>query len=80
MSPSGDDAGTSFTIDFAAAATGSTVVIQASNQDVDADYQTVFTSTAKQHDAYTDIGRSKFYRALCSTYAAGGNLTVIASR
>lgn len=78
--PIGADSGTTFSIDWAASPTGSTVVIQVANQDVDADYVTVYTSTAKQHDAYTDIGRAKFYRAQVTTYSAGGNLTVIAQR
>lgn len=78
--PSGDDAGTTFSIDWQNAPTGSTVVIQASNTDVDANYVTVYTSTAQQHDLYTDIGRSKFYRAKVTTYASGGNLTVTAQR
>jgi len=80
LSPSGSDQGTTFSIDWTDTPTGSTVVIQGSNIDTDGDYITLYTSTAVQHDVYTDIGRYKFYRAKCSTYAAGTSLTVIAQR
>lgn len=78
--PSGDDAGTTFSIDWETTPTGSTVLIQVANQDVDADYVTVYTSTALQHDVYTDIGRARYYRAKVAPYAAGGKLTLIANR
>jgi hypothetical protein len=79
VSPSGDDAGSTFQILFASAPTA-TVNIQASNVDADASYVTVFTSTNKQTDAYTDIGRSAFYRVQVSNYSAGGALTVLVQR
>jgi hypothetical protein len=78
-SPSGDDSGITFQILFAAAPTAQ-VVIQASNVDADANYQTVFTSTNLQNDNYTDTVRWKFYRAKLVSQSAGGALTLIASR
>lgn len=68
-----------FHIDFAAAPTA-VVVIQCANQDVEADYVTVYTSTNTQHDAYTDIGTSAFYRAKLVSQSAGGALTVTVQR
>lgn len=74
-----DDQGVTFSIAFAAAATDS-LLIQGSNQDIDAQYQTLYTSTNKQFDLYTDIGRWAFYRAKLASQAAGGAVTVIAQR
>lgn len=78
-SPSGDDAGVTFQILFAAAPTDS-LVIQGSNIDSDADYETLYTSTSKQQDAYTDTGRWAFYRAKLVSQTAGGAVTVLAQR
>jgi hypothetical protein len=79
MGPGETDAGTTFTIDFAAAPTSS-VLIQGSNQDIDATYQTLLTSSNKQHDNLTDTGRWKYYRAQLASQSAGGAVTVIAQR
>ena len=68
-----------FHIDFASAPTA-VVDIQAANADVDADYITVYTSTNLQHDAYTDIGTSAFYRAKLASQSAGGAITVTVQR
>jgi hypothetical protein len=68
-----------FTIHFAAAPTAS-VLIQGSNVDVDAQYQTVFTSTGLQDENYTDYGIFQFYRAQLASQSAGGALTVIVQR
>ena len=68
-----------FTISFAAAATA-VVVIQGSNVDADAQYQTLYTSTNKQSDYYADYGGFGFYRAQLVSYVSGGALTVIAQR
>ena len=73
------DSGTTFTIGFAAAPTAS-VAIQGSNVDLDAQYQTLYTSSNKQVDGYTDIGRWRYYRAILLSQSAGGALTVIAQR
>lgn len=73
------DAGTTFTISFASAPTA-TIDIQAANQDVDAQYITIFTSTNKQVDSFTDGQRFAFYRAKLTSQSAGGALTVLAQR
>lgn len=78
-SPSGNDQGCTFQILFATAPT-STLAIQGSNLDVDADYVTLFTSTSKQQDGYTDTGRWAFYRAKLLTQSAGGAVTVNVQR
>lgn len=78
-SPSLSDQGTTFQILFATAPT-STLAIQGSNVDVDAAYVTLFTSTSKQQDSYTDTQRFAFYRAKLLTQSAGGAVTVIAQR
>ncbi len=72
-------AGIVFTIDFAAAPTDS-LLIQGANVDLEADYQTLFTSTNTQHDYYHDAGNFLYYRAKLNTYAAGGMPVVIAQR
>lgn len=78
-SPGGDDAGSTFEIDFAASPTA-VVTIQGANTDLDANYQTLYTSTNAQHDNYTDNARWEFYRCKVSTYSAGGALTVKVQR
>ena len=71
--------GITFTIDFPSSSTDS-LVIQAANQDVDADYQTIFTSTNNRHDNFTDTVFYEFYRAELVTYSGGGMPVVIAQR
>jgi hypothetical protein len=81
MAPGATQTAMTFSIDWAATPTGSTAVIQASNTDLDADYVTVGTFTANaQHDVYTDVAQSAFYRAKVTTYAAGGACTVKVQR
>lgn len=75
---SGDN-GTTFFIQFGSAPTA-LVLIQSAFADVEADYQTVWSSTNTQQDAYTDVGRAPFYRAVLSTYSAGGMPVVTATR
>lgn len=77
--PANSDGGTTFSISFASAPTA-VVQIQAANQDLDSEYVTVYTSSNTQHDAYTDVGRSAFYRARVLSQSAGGAITVIAQR
>lgn len=72
--------GITFTIDWTATPTGSTVLIQGSNLDIDGDYQTLYTSTATAHDSYNDVGGFLFYRAKVSVYSAGTSVQVIAKR
>ena len=77
--PGGVDGGVTFSMQFAAAPTSS-LTIQGANQDIEAAYQTIATSTNKQQDVYTDTGRWAFYRARLASQSAGGALTVIAQR
>jgi hypothetical protein len=70
-SPASDDAGTIFQTAFPTAPTA-TLLVQGSNIDVEADYETLYTSTSKQFDAYTDTARWKFYRLKLSAYSSGG--------
>ena len=72
-------AGIMFTTHFGAAPTAA-VLVQASNVDADAQYQTVFTSTNRQNDLYQDAGTFAFYRVQLSAYVSGGMPTVIAQR
>jgi hypothetical protein len=65
-----------FQIRFASTPTA-VVQIQAANTDVDGDYMAIYTSTNAQQDAYTDVGRSKYYRARLLSQSAGGALTVM---
>lgn len=81
QSPSGADQGTTFSISFPSASPNATVLIQGSNQDVDAQYQTLWTSTGLQYDNFTDdVGRWAFYRSQLSAYSSGGMPAVIAKR
>lgn len=77
-------AGLVFTIKISGANPTDTVLIQGSNTDLDADYQTVFTSTNKQFDYYADIGEFSFYRAKLNSGTSGGGgfgtLTVLVQR
>ena len=61
---------------------GTQVNIQAANQDVDALYETVWTMIpdATGNNAYTDIGYSKFYRAIIPALTAGDVPVLSASR
>lgn len=79
FSASLNDNGTTFQIIFASAPTSS-VLIQGSDIDVDGDYLTLYTSTSKQFDSYTDVQRFSFYRAKVATQSAGGAITVVAQR
>lgn len=74
------DNGITFQIIWSGTPTGSTVEIQGSNVDVDADYETLYQSVATQFDNYTDTVRWNFYRAKLTVYASGTNLTVNAKR
>ena len=64
----------------AASATTATYVIQASNDDVEAHYQTVGTipMVAATNGYYADLGEFRFYRGYISAYSSGplGVLTV----
>lgn len=79
MGPQPGPAGIVFTISFGSSPTDA-LEIQASNEDVDAEYITLQTSTNTQNDYYADAGNFAFYRAVLSTYSAGGMPRVIAQR
>ena len=68
-----------FTMQFGATP-DATVLIQASNVDAEAQYQTLYTSTAKQADYYADAGAFAYYRVKLSAYTSGGMPVVIAQR
>jgi hypothetical protein len=71
-----------FTVTFAALATA-TVLIQGSNDDVEAHYQTVGTlafAGVVTPGYYADAGEFAYYRAVLSAYAGGGMPTVIVKR
>ena len=67
-----------FSIDFPSSPTDS-LLIQGANFDVEGDYQTLYTSTNKQHDVYTDTGAWLFYRATLSSYSAG-SMPIVAAQ
>ena len=64
-----------FEIFFASAPTDS-LVIQGAMADVDARYQTLYTSTNTQQDVYSDLGGFAFYRARLVSQSGGGAVTV----
>ena len=68
-----------FTVTFPASPTA-TVVIQGSNDDVEAHYQTLSGNITTQTGYYADLGEFAFYRANLSAYASGGMPTVIVQR
>jgi hypothetical protein len=71
-----------FTVTFASSATA-TVLIQASNDDVEAHYATVGTipfAGVTTPGYYADLGNFKFYRANLSAYTGGGMPTVLVQR
>jgi hypothetical protein len=68
-----------FTVAFATSPTDS-LVIQGSMVDVDASYQTLYTSTNTQKDVYLDYGKFQFYRANLASQSGGGAVTVIIKR
>ena len=56
-----------------------TVQIQASNDDIDANYQVMQSITTKQ-GFYPDYGELRFYRAVLSAYSAGLMPKIIVQR
>lgn len=84
QSPTMDDAGITFLIEWAAAATDSLLILGSNSPNLSvfnlADWATLYTSSNKQTDQYTDIARYKYYCAYLSTYGAGQPLTVTAMR
>ena len=84
VGPMETPAGIAFTISTSIANPTISVLIQGSNQDIDSQYQTVYTSTNKQNDFYADAGEFLFYRAKVNSGTSGGGgygtITVIAQR
>lgn len=79
-SPSGDDAGITWYVQFPLASPSAVVLIQGANSNVEANYQTLDTITDLQQAAYTDTGRAAFYRVKLSAYSSGGMPVVTAQR
>ena len=74
--------GQTFTVTFPQSATA-TVMIQASNDDLEAHYQTLQSlgfAGVTTPAYYADYGEFKFYRANLSAYTGGGMPTVIVQR
>jgi hypothetical protein len=71
-----------FTVTFPSSATA-TILIQASNDDVDAHYQTISTiafAGVTTPGYYADLGEFRYYRANLSAYSGGGMPTVLVQR
>ena len=68
-----------FSIGFATTPANN-ITIQGAMEDREGAYQTLFTSTAKPQDYYSDDGGFKFYRVGPSTSTGGGNVTVTVRR
>ena len=80
--PLGQPSPQSFTVTFASSATA-TVLVQASNDDVEAHYQTIATlafAGVTTPGYYADYGEFRFYRANLSAYTGGGMPTVTVQR
>ena len=82
-SPGASDNGITFTV--IGMPTGMTVDVQASAKDIDGDYTSIATlspSTTPDtgNAAYTDVGRSTFYRLYMSAYTTGAMPTAVAQR
>lgn len=83
-SPSRSDQGITFDIEFASSPTdslqvlGSNVVPKSSF--TSGDWNTLYTSSNKQKDSYTDTARFRFYSVYLASQSGGGAVTVIASR
>lgn len=78
------DQGVTFFIEFAAAATDSLQILGTNKLPAAAfnlnDWVSLYTSTNKQQDSYTDTGRFAYYCAYLASQSGGGKLTVIAQR
>lgn len=72
-------ASVTFAIAWAAANVAASIDIQAAMQDVDSQYQTIYTSQNKQLDFWTDKENFAYYRVQVISYVSGGALTVTVS-
>lgn len=79
-SPGPQPSGSVFTISFPGAGPTDSVGIQGANVDVDAEYQTLFTSTNLEKDYYNDVGEFAFYRPILLSGGVNLALTVIVQR
>lgn len=77
--PGNKPSGIVFTIRYASAPTG-VMTIQAANDNVEAQYQDIWTWTSTQNDWYADAGNFAWYRAHLVSQSAGGAVTVVAQR
>ncbi|HEX7767711.1 MAG TPA: hypothetical protein VF443_13430 [Nitrospira sp.] len=75
--PTGDDVGVTFAVVWSAAPTAA-IDIQAAACDIDSEYQTIMTLQNKQVDGWTDKEFWQYYRVKCTSYVAGGAVTVTA--
>jgi hypothetical protein len=76
--------GVSFFIEFAAAPTDSLQILGTNKTPAAvftlADWVTLYTSTNKQQDSYTDLQPLAYYCAYLASQSGGGKVTVIAQR
>lgn len=83
-SASFSDQGVTFQILFSAFPTSSVQVLGSNKVPAAAfnlnDWQSLYTSTNKQVDAYTDTGRFAYYCAYLATQSGGGAITVTVQR
>jgi len=83
LGPTGE-AGITFSINFAAAPTDSLQILGSNKPPAAAftltDWESLYTSSNKQNDSYTDTARFEYYCAYLASQSAGGALTVIAQR
>lgn len=84
-SPSGADSGITFLIEFSTAPTDSLQILgsndpTALNAFNINQWQSLYTSSNKQVDAYTDTGRYRYYCAYLASLTPGPTVTVIAQR
>lgn len=79
-SPSGMDGGITF--NATGMHSGMTIDVQVAAHDLDAEYLPVTTMSpdSGNNAAYTDVGRSPFYRVKISAYTSGTMPTVTANR
>jgi hypothetical protein len=79
-SPSASDQGTTFNI--SGMPSGMTIDVQVASKDIDGDYTSVVTMTpdTNGNSAYTDVGRSAFFRLLISAYTTGAMPIAVAQR
>ncbi len=82
--PAGTDAGATFFIEFASSPTDSLQILGTNKTPAAAfalaDWESLYTSSNKQTDAYTDTGRYAYYCAYLASQSGGGAVTVTVQR